>query len=108
MAGVVGVVPGNSVKIKIGTSQQRAPMLIQSPILPRLHGRGGRASPRKRFIVTQPILIMYEASRLAQSRARIALRATKEPILMRDRRLVATRDMRTAFTGTFHRGLTWT
>jgi len=37
----------------------------------------------------------------------IALRATVEPMLMRDRRMVMIRETKTALRGMFHPGLTW-
>ena len=37
----------------------------------------------------------------------IALRATVEPMLMRERRMVMTREMKTALRGIFQPGLTW-
>ncbi len=53
------------------------------------------------------MLIIYDASRMAQSSARMAFKATKDPMLIRDNRLVATRERRTALTGTFQFGLTY-
>ena len=74
-AALTGVALGNIVKTKIGKSQQSAPMLIARPHLPKDHLHIGKVSPLMRLRAMQLMLIVYEASKLAKSRARMALRA---------------------------------
>lgn len=106
VVGSTGVTPGNIVKTKIGSSQQSAPMLTARPQRPSDHGRGGSGSLRRRFMTRQVMQVRYEPSRLAQLRESMAFKATLEPMLIRDSKLVVTREMRTALTGMFHRGCT--
>jgi hypothetical protein len=98
-SGVTGIELGNNVKIRTGSSQQRAATLMAIPAFPRDHSRWGRASPFRRLSRRQPIEMLYEASRAVRSRARMALRAAVEPMLMRERRTQTRRETMMALRG---------
>ena len=51
--------------------------------------------------------IIYELSMLTVVRERMALRATEEPMLMRERRTVRMKETMMALRGIFQVGLTW-
>jgi hypothetical protein len=51
--------------------------------------------------------MMYEETRAAVLRDIIALKATEEPMLMRERRDIRTRLTQSAFTGTVNVGLNY-
>lgn len=101
-----GVAPGKSVKMKMESSQHRAAILTAMPQRPSDHGRGGSSSLRTRLMTRQMMQSMYEPSKLAQLRDRIAFKATEDPMLMSASKLVHMREMSTALTGTFNVGCT--
>lgn len=80
--------PGKKENIKTRVRYSTAKMLVGAPNLPRLHRAVGSFSPRYLLMMTQAMEIMYEDMRAAVPRDAMALNATVEPMLMRDRRMV--------------------
>lgn len=86
-----------------GIERQKGSRRLGCPLfkddLPSDHSQAGRASPRIRFMAMQPMEIVYELSRAARSRAKIALRAAVDPKLMRERRTQTMREIMMALRG---------
>ena len=72
--------------------------------LPMDQRSGGRGSPRHCFHRTHEVEIMYEVKREATPSEMIALKATSEPMLTRERRMTMAKLIRTEFSGINHLG----
>nr|POE89968.1 hypothetical protein CFP56_20437 [Quercus suber] len=103
--GTTGVAPGKKANTKIGARKQSAMMLMAMPHLPSEKRRDGRGCPRTRLMRRQEMTIIYDANRETVVRARTALRAAVDPMLMRESSAVTSRDTRTAFNGMFKPGV---
>lgn len=103
---VTDVDRGKKAKTKRGNRKAMAPMLIAIPNRPNDHRWGGSASPRSRFNNTQPIETMYADMSDVIVREMMALRATCDPMLISERRMVTPRETITEFKGMFHPGVT--
>lgn len=99
-------VSGNMANTKTGIRKARAPMLIANPYRPKVQRWGGKGWPRSRLTIRQEMVIMYEVINEVIVRETIANRATSEPILIRERRTVMTRETMTELSGMFHPGVT--
>ena len=81
--------------------------LMGPPSFPRLQRAGGSFMPRHLLMRTQVMEMMYEEIRDAVPREAMALKATVEPMLIRERRIVMRKEINTAFNGMSHPGRTW-
>lgn len=104
---MTGVEIGKKIKTQTMSRNNTAPMLTKTPKRPRFQRRGGSGSPRKRRTMRQVKDIMYVASNAETARDPMALKATVEPILIKDSRQVIVKVIRTALSGIFQPGLTY-
>ena len=80
--------------------------LMGPPYLPRLQRAGGSFCPCHRLMRTQVMETMYEEMRAAVPREAMALKATLEPMLIKERRTVMKKDIITEFRGISQPGRT--
>jgi hypothetical protein len=103
---VTSVVKGKKEKTNIGHKNARAPRLTARPNFPSVQRWCGSDSPRIRLRSTQPIETMYAESSDVIVSDITALRATWDPMLIIERRIVTTSDTMTELRGMFQPGVT--
>lgn len=105
--GLTGVTAGKKLKMYITKRKTSDATFTGTPTRPSVHRRSGSFPPRKRLSSTQPIHKVYEVMPLAKLRENIAVRATLEPRLMRESKIVTASEMSTAFSGISQPSFTW-